>query len=298
MRAVIVTQPGGPEALEIVDAPTPSPGPKQVRIKVEAATVNPIDAATRQGYRYEPGATRGLGWDVAGTVDAIGADVEEFRVGDSVIGIEDRMLVPLGTQADYVVLDTDHVAAAPTTVGVAEAATIPLNGLTALQALDLLELSAGETLLVTGAGGAVGSYAIELAVARGIKVTGLASASDEGAIRALGATGFVARGEELPSGFDAVLDTALIGDAALSATRDGGRFAWLISQGGPTAERGIVVHSVRMRGNARQLAQLVDLVDERKLTVRVAETFPLDEVQNAHKRLADGGIRGRLVLLP
>ncbi|NMN97927.1 NADP-dependent oxidoreductase [Antrihabitans stalactiti] len=298
MRAAIVTQPGGPEAVEILDVPTPVPGPKQVRIKVEAATVNPIDAATRQGYRYEPGAKRGLGWDVAGTVDAVGTDVEEFEVGDAVIGIEDRMLVPLGTQAEYVVLNTDHVAAAPTTVGAVEAATIPLNGLTALQALGLLELSAGQTLLITGAAGAVGSYAIELAAARGIQVTAQASASDEPALRALGATGFVDRNDELPTGFDAVLDTALIGDAAVAATRDGGRFAWLLSQAGPETQRGIDVNLVRVRGDADQSAHLVRLVDEGKLTVRVAETFPLDEVQNAHKRLADGGIRGRLVLLP
>jgi len=146
MRAIIVRSFGGPEVLEVAEVPVPEPGPGQVRIRVEAAAVNPVDGATRDGYltafSIERAAT-GIGWDVAGVIDSVGPGVEAFRPGDRVIGLSDLVDKPLGTYAEATVLDADAVAPAPETATPAEASTLPLNGLTALQALDLLDSPQG-----------------------------------------------------------------------------------------------------------------------------------------------------------
>src|SRR5262245_25661223 len=138
MRAVVVRSFGGPEVLDVVDVPIPPVGDGQVRIRVEAAAVNPIDLATRAGIMVEvglmaPRATVGVGWDVAGVIDEVGPRVSGFAVGERVIGLSDQLGVSLGTYAEYVVLDADAVAPAPEGVSAAQAATLPLNGLTAAQ---------------------------------------------------------------------------------------------------------------------------------------------------------------------
>ncbi|WP_280242166.1 alcohol dehydrogenase catalytic domain-containing protein [Nocardia abscessus] len=160
MRAVVVRHPG---VVEILEVPTPQPGPGMIRIAVAAATVNPVDLMVRAGVGGTPFAAPrdrwGVGWDVAGTVDAIGAGVTEFTIGQAVIGISDRLDVSVGAQADYVVLEAGNVAPAPVSVSPVQAATLPLNGLTAVQALDALDLASTDTLLVTGAAGAVGGGA-------------------------------------------------------------------------------------------------------------------------------------------
>src|SRR5919199_395470 len=152
MRAVTVRSFGGPEALEVAEVPVPEAGPGQVRVRVEAAAVNPVDYATRAGLLAEAGlmtgeGRTGIGWDVAGVIDQVNG--APFAVGDRVIGLSDRLDLPTKGQAEFVVLDPDAVAAAPGADLVA-ASTLPLNGSTALQALDLLALEPGQTLLVTG----------------------------------------------------------------------------------------------------------------------------------------------------
>ncbi|TYB49177.1 NADP-dependent oxidoreductase [Actinomadura chibensis] len=315
MRAIIVRTPGGPAALEVADVPEPVPGPGQVRIRVAAAAVNPVDAATRSGALADAGlmppvgerAATGIGWDVAGTVDAVGGGVTGFAAGDRVIGVRDRLDVPVGTYAEAVVLDAAAVAHAPRSASAAEAATIPLNGLTALQALARLGVPPGGTLLVTGAAGAVGGYAVELAARRGVRVVATASAADEALVRGLGAAEFVPRGAHLgdavralvPGGVDGALDAAPLSVRALDAVRNGGAFAAVI--GGPATPpplRGITVHNVWIRADAGGLAQLADLADAGHLTLRVADELPLTEAVKAHERLAAGGLRGRLVLVP
>ncbi|WP_433475365.1 NADP-dependent oxidoreductase [Spirillospora sp. CA-142024] len=315
MRAIIVKTPGGPDALEVSDVPVPVAGPGQVRIAVAAAAVNPVDAVTRSGVLADAGLMPpfgsrpavGIGWDVAGTVDAVGTGVPRFAAGDEVIGLKDRLDVPLGAYAEAVVLDADAVAPAPRSVAPAEASTIPLNGLTALQALDLLDLPPGGTLLVTGAAGAVGGYAVELAAHRGLHVVAAASASDEALVRGLGAEMFVPRGVHLgdavrslvPGGVDGALDAALLSVTALDAVRNAGAFVAV--SGGPATPlplRGITVHNVWIRADAAQLAHLTTLVDRGHLTPRVADTLPLTKAVKAHERLEAGALRGRLVLLP
>ncbi|WP_171165560.1 NADP-dependent oxidoreductase [Streptomyces sp. I05A-00742] len=311
MRAVVVKSFGGPDVLEVVEVPVPVPGAGQVRIRVEAAAVNPVDAATRSGTLaaaglMAPRPVTGIGWDVAGRVDEVGAGVTLFAPGDRVIGLRDRLDVSLGTYAEFVVLDADAVAPAPGGSSAAEAATLPLNGLTALQSLDLLALHPGATLLVTGAAGAVGGFAVELAALRGLRVVAAAGAGDEAFVRAAGARWFVPRSADLaeavralvPGGVDAVLDAAVLGVPALGAVRNRGSFVSVVAGAAPVALRGITVAENWVAADGPALARLSSLAESGRLSLRVADTLPLDHAAQAHETLAKGGLRGRLVLTP
>ncbi|MFD9981976.1 NADP-dependent oxidoreductase [Streptomyces massasporeus] len=295
MRAVVVDSFGGPENVAVVETEVPEPGPREIRIKVAAASLNPVDAGVRAGVFGGAGKRIGLGWDVAGTVDAVGV-ASSWSVGDEVVALDYGMVKPLGTHAEYVVVDTDAAALAPVTVDAVRAATLPLNALTAVQALDRLELAPGDALLVTGAAGAVGGYAVQLAAHRGIAVTGLAREGDEAFVRSLGAGGFV--GAVADRDFDAVLDAAVLGEPALAGVRDGGRYIGVIPHAEPASVRGVRTAAVEVSADGAQLAKLVRLVDEGVLTTRVAETFALEDAAKAHARLDGGGVRGRLVLVP
>jgi NADPH:quinone reductase-like Zn-dependent oxidoreductase len=292
----VVNSFGGPEAVEVVEAEVPEPGARKVRIKVSAAALNPVDAGVRAGVFGGAGKRIGLGWDVAGTVDAVGV-ASSWSVGDEVVALDYGVAKPLGTHAEYVVVDTTAVALAPATVDPVRAATLPLNALTAVQALDLLELTPDQSLLVTGAAGAVGGYAVQLAVHRGVAVTGLAREGDEELVRSLGARRFTG-GAVADRSFDAVLDAAVLGEPALASVRDGGRYVGVIPQAQPASVRGVRTDAVEVGADGAQLADLVRLVDEGVLTTRVAETFALDDAAKAHARLEEGGVRGRLVLVP
>jgi NADPH:quinone reductase len=307
MRAVVVRRFGGPEVLEFAEVPVPEPGPGQVRIRVAAAAVNPVDLATRSGVLSAAGVfpareVLGLGWDVAGSIDDAGDT--GFRVGDAVIGLRDRIATPLGAYAERIVLDASAVAPAPVGVSPLEAATLPLNALTAAQALDLVETTG--TVLVTGAAGAVGGYAVALAHARKLRVVAVASEADEAPVRAFGADEFVPRGPSLgdrvravvPGGVDAALDTALLGLDALDAVRGGGEFVAFAAGAAPIPLRGIRVRTVWIRADGGHLAELAHLAENGTLPLRVAGTLPLTEAAAAHERLAAGGLRGRLVLVP
>ncbi|MFF9453446.1 NADP-dependent oxidoreductase [Streptomyces flaveolus] len=308
MRAVVARGYGGPEVLETVMVPLPEPGPGQVRIRVEAATVNPVDLVTRSGALVEAGlmAARectGIGWDVAGVVERLGAGVTAFVPGQRVIGLRDLLDVSLGAYAEYLVLDATAVAPAPPDATAAAAATLPLNGLTALQALDLLGLVAGDTVLVTGATGAVGGFAVDLAVRRGLRVVAQAAAADEEFVRGLGAEWVVGRDASdlasdvrrlVPGGADGALDTAGHGIRALAAVRTKGAFATVVGGSAPLPLRGIRVHQQWISADGAALAELAAM----GLTLRVADTLPLERAAEAHDRLAAGGMRGRPVLVP
>ena len=309
MKGVVIHRFGGPEVLEVAELDVPEPMAGQVRIHVRAAAVNPVDIATRAGWLADRGLAPangqiGIGWDLAGVIDAIGPGVDRFRAGDPVIAMRDLLSAPVGAQAEYVVLDTEAVAPAPRTVTPVEAATVPLNGLTAAQALDLLALREGQWLLVTGAAGALGGFALELAALRGLRTVGIASPGDESLVRELGADAFVPRSENIgasvrrlvPGGVDGALDAAVTGISALDGVRDGGSFVAVAAGAAPTPLRGTRVHNVWIRTDAPRLAELAALVDARRLTPRVAAVQPLDTVAAAHERLSAGGVRGRIVL--
>lgn len=291
--------------------PVPAVGVGQVRIRVEAAGVNPVDAATRSGALAEAGLMPardivGIGWDAAGVIDEVGPLAEGFAAGDRVIGLGDRLDASLGTYAEYVVLDASAVAPISAGVSAVEAATLPLNGLTAVQALDLLGLEEGATVLVTGAAGAVGGYAVELAAQRGLRVVGTGRPEDERLVRDLGARWFIAGSDDLgavvrepvPGGVDGALDAVVIGIGALGAVRNRGAFVAVVAGAAPTPLRGIRVANVWIASDGGGLRELATLAGDARLALRVASTYPLEEARHAHERLAKGGLRGRLVLTP
>jgi NADPH:quinone reductase-like Zn-dependent oxidoreductase len=310
MRALVARRLDGPEAIELIETPVPEPGPGQVRIVVAAAAVNPVDVATAGGALVQLGLTtardqHGLGWDVAGTVDAAGPGVD-LPVGTAVIGLADLLGRPLKTHAEQVVLDATAVAPAPRGLDPVAASTIALNALTADQALDALALPAGATLLVTGAAGAVGGYAVQLARHRGLDVVATAAVADEALVRELGARHVVHRGADLPTavrklrpgGVDGVVDAALVGIAAQEAVRNRGGFAHLVATPAPAPLRGIRVHTVLVSADGDRLHRLVGLVESGILATRVAGVHSLEDAATAYRKVAGGGLRGRLVLIP
>lgn len=312
-RAVVARGYGGPEVLAVVDAPMPPVGPGQVRVRVAAAGVHPVDAVIRSGFLVRIGALpardeAGLGSEAAGVVEAVGPGVTRYAVGDAVIGLHSAHDKASGAYAEHAVFAVDELAHAPKAVGTAEAAVIPSNGLIALDVLERLGVgtAAGvRTLLVTGAGGGVGGYVVELAAARGVEVIALAAEDEEELVRSLGAKGFVARGADVPDavralvpgGADALLDTACIGAPVAGAVRDGGTFV-KVRPDEVAADRGVRVVEAGTRPDPERLAELVALVDAGELTLRVAGTYGFAEAADAHRRMEAGGVRGRLVLVP
>jgi NADPH:quinone reductase-like Zn-dependent oxidoreductase len=310
MRAVGVTEFGGPDVLHIVELSDPQAGPGELRIRVHAAAVNPTDTGLRAGGRasqlkdipppYVPG------MDAAGELDQIGDGVStDLRVGDHVMAI----VVPRGSHGAYaelLVVPAESVTRVPAGATDAEAATLPMNGLTTRQALDLLDLAPGQTLAVTGAAGAVGGYAVQLGKAAGLQVVADASEQDQQLVKELGADIVVPRGPEfaahvreaLPDGADGLIDAALLNEIAVPAVRDRGGIATVRGFTG-TPDRGISVHPVFVRTYAREHAKLDRLrqhAEAGEVTLRVARTLPADQAAEAHRILEAGGTRGRLVL--
>ncbi|HEX5495480.1 MAG TPA: NADP-dependent oxidoreductase [Mycobacteriales bacterium] len=313
MKAIGVTEFGGPEALRVVELPQPQAGPGQVRIRVHAAAVNPTDAGVRSGARagaagaapapYVPG------MDAAGVLDQIGPGVTtDLRPGDHVMAI----VVPSGSHgayAEWITVPAGSVTRVPAGASDDEAATLPMNGLTARLALDLLALGRGQCLAVTGAAGAVGGYAIELARADGLRVLADAAPADEQLVRRLGADIVVARGEDfaarvrhaLPDGADGLVDAALLNERATPAVRDGGGIATVRGYQGDAGDtaRGITFQPVLVRNYAREhgaLDRLRQQVEAGQVTLRVARTYPAEQAADAHRALEAGGTRGRLIL--
>jgi NADPH:quinone reductase len=307
MRAVTISTFGGPEVVEVAEVDLPIPAAGEARIRVRAAPIQPADIAVRSG-RFGPMVPPGrytLGWDVAGVVDAVGPDVAGISVDDSVVGLSGWLRSRVGTHAEFVVLPAADLAPAPPGMPPEAAATLPANALTAAYALDLLRLAEGQTLAITGAGGAVGGYALELARLRGISVIALASAQDEAFLTERGAT-FAARTEEparalravAPNGVDGLLDTAVLGGQVLPAVADRGVYIGVIPPAEPVAERWIRVQTVDLQPDGARLRELAALAADGRLTPRVAQTFGFDDAAKAHALAQTPGVRGRVVLVP
>jgi NADPH2:quinone reductase len=314
MRAVGFTEFGDPSVLGIVTVPKPAPGRGQVLVRVAAATVNPTDLGFRHGGRALPAGTEPPyipGMDLAGVIDAVGPSVTDWQPGDRVMAAVSPWEPGGGAQAEFRVVDDDQLAEVPAGWPLTAAATLPMNGLTVLAALDLLALPPGSTLAVTGSAGIVGQYAIQLGTDLGLEVTGDAKPEDVALIESFGARHVVPRGDAMaaavrdlyPSGVDAVIDAALLGPSVLAAVRDGGQFLTVRPYQGPAengkAERGITIHLVlvgRHLHEGERIAELADLVTEGVLTFRVADTVPAAAAAEAHRRLEAGGVRGRIVL--
>ena len=282
----------------------PSPGPGQVLLGVEAAGVGPWDRLLNDaGWDVGLRPPAALGVEGAGRVLAVGADAGEFAVGDRVLAHEAPLPGGSGFWAERVLITAAHAAACPRGLDPVLAGALPVNGLTALQALEMLELGRGQRLLVTNGGGATGSLAIQLAAAMGVEVTTTASGSAADRLRGLGAAEIIDYHDpnwpgQARGGFDGAL-TAAIGtaEAALPLVRDGGRLCSLTSDA-PAGDRGIASTDLYVRPDAAQLAQLARQVSEGTLQM-TPEVHPLREGPAAFTRVAAGRASGRkLVLIP
>ncbi|KXP06522.1 alcohol dehydrogenase catalytic domain-containing protein [Tsukamurella pseudospumae] len=290
MQAVLVA-PGGTPAL--VDVPVPEPGPNEVLVKIVAAAVNPVDAFTAAGGPREagwaaPDAVLAMGWDLAGEVVAAGSGAG-LRPGVRVAALVADPTV--GTFAEYAVLPAADLAVVPDGMSTVDAATLPLAALTAAQALDLTGATSGD-LLVTGAAGAVGGFAVTLAARAGWTVTGLARAADADAVRALGACVAI---DDLGGRFDAALDGAVLGDPVAARVGDGGVYVGVIPGGEPRTDR-IRTVAVSAAADGPRLAGLFELAAQGVLTTRVRTTFPLARFDDALTEAARGGARGKVVI--
>jgi NADPH:quinone reductase len=310
MRVIGVEEFGPPEVLREFEVPEPHAGPGEIRIAVRAAAVNPTDTLLRSGARAD--ALRELptphvpGMDAAGVVDEVGAGVERFAVGDAVMAI----VLPRSTHggyAEYIVVPEASAVVVPAGATFAEAASIPMNGLTAQLALDLLDLPTGATIGVTGAAGAFGGAVVQLAKVRGLRVIADASEADEELVRALGADVVVRRGDDVaarmravvPDGVDALADGSLQAPAVLDAIRDGGGLATVRGWAEP-CPRGITAHPVWVRDYVtatESLDELRVLAEWGALSMRVAEEIPVIDAARAHRLLDASGRRGRFVLV-
>jgi NADPH:quinone reductase-like Zn-dependent oxidoreductase len=299
-RAAVVRTPGGPDSIEIIDVPIAEPGPGELRVRIAAAAINPVDLGVAAGVFHAMGLVKqpewtGLGWEFAGTVVASGAGVG-LAIGTRVAGMVDGFDRDFGTYAEQLVVPASDVAVVPDGLDLVAAATVPLNGLGAAQIVDLLgdPPADGNRLLVTGAAGALGGYVASLAQDRGWRVTGLARAQDEEFVRGLGAD-FTTRAEP---GWDAVADGATLQEAGLALVRDGGMFIGVRPGAEPAAERGITVVALVAHRDGPRLAGLLSRTASGELPARVHAVVPLDQVADAHRAVAKGGVRGRYVLQP
>ena len=296
--------------LQIFELPDRHAGPGEVRIAVRAAAVSPTDTFTRIGARHElmkhldPPYVSGM--DVAGVIDEIGPDTDtDLGVGDEVMGI----VVPIGQHGGYsdqLVLPARSVARIPAGATLVEASTLPMNGLTARLALDLLDLPAGATIGVTGAAGAFGGYTVQLAKADGLRVIADASPADEALVRSLGADIIVARGDDVAArhagrGARGGRCRCRRLDPARGLTGGDPR-RWPAGIGAAVRGRdrtGIVNRMVWVREyqlEQERLDRLGRQVEEGAVTLRVAEVYPPERAGEAQARLEAGGTRGRLVI--
>lgn len=312
--AVGVLQPGGPEVLDVIRRTVREPGPGEVRLAVRAAAVNPTDVLLRtggpqagaDGTRGEPPWVPGM--DAAGIVEAVGDGVERPAVGDRVMAAVRPVAPDGGAQSEFVVVPAASVVLMPDSSTFESAATLPMNGLTAMLAVEMLALASGQTVAISGGAGVVGSYAIPLAKRRGLHVIADAKPEDEALVRSFGADVVLPRGDDYPravrkavsGGVDGFIDAAVLNQHALPAIRDGGELAVLRGWAHGRPERGITVHTVGVRSvieRTEWLEELRQLASEGVLQLRVAGTYLPEQIAEAQRVTTAGGIRGRAVIV-
>ncbi|MEY2534540.1 MAG: hypothetical protein QOF29_2450 [bacterium] len=314
MRAIAITEFGGPDRLQVAELPDPLVGPDTVLLRVRAAGINPVDYKVRQGNlagRFPHFFPLIPGWDAAGVVEAVGPAVVAFEPGDEVYGYFRKDFVRDGTYAELATMRDTALARKPATLSFEEAGAVPLAGLTALQVIrDALDLQTGDRLLVHGASGGVGSFAVQIAKARGAHVIAVASAANHDYLRELGAdevldytAGDVVEAVRAghPDGIEAVAD--LVGsvpqDRIADALQEGrGRLASIIQppDRDAFAARGIDARYIFVRPDAPGLQTLQTMADAGELRVHLDEVVPLEEAARAQERLETGHTRGKIVL--
>lgn len=315
MKAMGLRKFGGPEVLEMLELPECHAGPGEIKVRVHASAVNPSDTLTRTGTLEEavgapvPEHREPWPWvpglDAAGVVAEIGeGTVTDLRVGDAVMAV----VIPHrthGAYSEYVAVPAESVTRAPKGVDHIQAATIPMNALTATAALEALALAPGRTVAVTGAAGMLGGAVVQLAKAAGLTVVADASEADEELVRSFGADVVVRRGDDVadrirdvrPDGVDGVVDAALLNGAIAPAVRNNGGIVTARGYVG-SAERGITWYPVVFVDyiSAARLDGIRRHVEAGRLTPRVAKVLPAEQAAEAHRLLEAGGVRGRPVL--
>jgi NADPH:quinone reductase-like Zn-dependent oxidoreductase len=305
MKAVRIHEYGGPEVLKYEDAPKPLAGPGELLIRVHATSVNPVDWKIRAGYlqqmlKYKLPLIPG--WDVSGIVEAAGPGTH-FKLGDAVYSRPDMSRD--GTYAEYVAVKESEVALKPKSIDHTTAGAIPLAALTAWQALyEAAKISAGQKLLIHGAAGGVGTFAIQLAKLRGAYVIATASKKNHDFLRSLGADECIdyntTRFEDVVRDADAILDT-ITGETmerSWKVIKKGGILVSILEPPDPAkaAAHGCRCHHTFVQANAEQLGEIAKLVDSGKLKVIIEKVYPLSEARAAQQSNAQGHTRGKIVL--
>ena len=309
MKAIRFHEYGDPGVLRYEDVEQPLPVAGEVRIRVAASAFNPVDDGIRGGYLRDvfPVTLPHIpGIDVAGTVDAVGESVTGIQVGDDVVAF--LSMVADGAAAEYVVAPAEILAPAPTSIPLADAAALPMVGLTAWQALfDDAELTAGQRVLINGAGGAVGGYAVQLAKQAGAHVIATASPRSSQRVASAGADEVIdhtATVVTVAEPIDVLLNLARITPEELvpliALIRPGGVVVNTVPQIPIPAndERGVRGVGVFVRSDAEQLSHLVTMVNRGELRVDVAERIPLAKLPELHAKAAEGGLPGKVVVIP
>jgi NADPH:quinone reductase-like Zn-dependent oxidoreductase len=297
-----------------MELPTPKIGADEVLIRVGAAGINPFDWKVADGILKDEKEHRFpliLGFDAAGVVERVGSCVTGLAEGDEVYGHLLKPVIGGGTYAEYVGAPATIVAKKPGSVSVAEAAALPTAGLTALDLVDAVDPEERDTVLIVGATGGVGSYAVQLAARRGARVIATARRANEAFVRELGAAETIDHTTEdlvgavlvaHPDGIEAIIDV-------VSDPLGLGRVARLVKKGGRIAssvyaanveglaERGIYARNIGMQPGARRLEELSQMVDAGEISVRLERTFPLERAPEALEETRTGHVRGKLVLL-
>lgn len=306
MQAMMIDAFGDPSTLEAREVDDPAMGPDAVLVETRAAGVNPVD------WKIISGGLQGAfphhfplipGWDVAGVVRAIGPAVQEFVVGDEVMGYVRKDHVRDGTYAELVAARPRHLAPRPSSVSFAAAAALPLAGLTALQSLRLVGVAAGDTVLVHGAAGGVGLFAVQLAASRGATVIGTASERNHDYLRDLGAIpvsygdGLAERvADAAPDGLSAAVDYVGTDEAFAVSARLVADPARISSNVDPEAVAEVGGRYCFVRPQADDLAHLSKLVDSGELRIEVQQTYALTDAAAALEESRDGHVRGKLAL--
>jgi len=304
MKAIVVHEYGGPEVLKYEDAPRPEPKENEVLVRVMAAGVNPVDALIRSGkYAKFFGTSLPLvpGYDIAGVVEKIGTKIAKLKVGDAVYAY------PMwgGGYAEFAVATDGEAALKPKSISFVEAAGVPLAALTAWQALiDVAKMDKGQTVLIHGGSGGVGSFAIQIAKARGAKVIATASTSNQDLLKQLGADVAIdytkQKFEDVAKDVDVVLDS--VGKDTLARSygvvKKGGFIASLVAKPDQAEldKHGIRGAPISVKPNASELAEITKLIDEKKIKPIVSQVLPLTEAVKAQEQAATHHTRGKIVL--
>jgi NADPH:quinone reductase-like Zn-dependent oxidoreductase len=298
MKAVVAHEFGGPEVLKYEDAPRPQPKENEVLVRVMAAGVNPVDTYVRNGKFGTPTLPVIPGRDIAGIIEELGPGATKFKKGDAVYGNVNN-----GGYAEYAVAAEKNIALKPGTLDFIQAAAVPVAARTAWNALvETAHLSAGQTVLIQGGSGGVGSFAIQLAKLRGAKVYATASTANQDLLKELGADVAIdytkQKFEDVVKDVDVVLEAASREnlDRDCPVVKKGGVLVSIVGPADAAKVQQFSIQAPPLASSPSALTDLAQLFDAKKLKVVVTQTLPLSEARKAHEQVGTHHTRGKIVL--